>query len=75
MFRNFIFERSTLRPKKFRTGVFNNILPNVSLRLKGNDLEGCRKIFFYSRYLFFKQKTVSKQKKYVNAQMCLYNVC
>ena len=45
------------------------------LRLKGNDSEGCRKMFFYSRYLFFKQKTVSKQKKYVNAQMCLYNVC
>ena len=66
-------QKNFFKRKNFRTGVFNNILPNFSsrLRLKGNDLEGCRKMFFYSRYLFFKQKTVSKQKKYVNAQNVL----
>ena len=51
------------RRKNFRTGVFNNILSNFSLRLKGNDSEGCKKWFFYSRYLFFKEKTLSKQFK------------
>ena len=37
--------------------------------------KGVEKCFFTQDIYIFKQKTVSKQKKYVNAQMCLYNVC
>ena len=58
--------------KSFRgKGFFNNIVPNFSLRLMGNDSEGCRKMFFYSRYLFFNQKTEEIRK----CTKCLYNVC
>ena len=46
------FRTNFFKRKNFWTGVFNNILPNFSLRLKGNDSEGCRKMFFYSTYIF-----------------------
>ena len=44
------------RRKNFRTGVFNNILPNFSLRLKGNDSEGCRKMGFFTQDIYFLNK-------------------
>ena len=43
---------ATLRTKTFGQ-VFLTIFYQISLRLKGNDPEGCRKMFFYTRYIYF----------------------
>ena len=65
-FRRKNFRKNFFKWKNFRTGVFNNILPNFSLRLKGNDSEGCIKIFFTQDIYFLNNKHVLNRRMFVS---------
>ena len=50
------FRKNFFKRKNFRTGIFSNILPNFSLRLKGNVQKSVENCFFYARYIFLNKK-------------------
>ena len=66
-FRRKNFRTNIFKRKNFRTGGFNNILSNFSLRLKGNDSEGCKKMVFFTQDIYFLNK-----KHFLNSLKTMY---